>query len=650
MRATSAVDSPKCIILSAYSRINFTLLAKLAVLDRRMATILGAVPHRLRAHMSLAIGLGIGAVIVWIASASLGLQAARLSVKSDEIDSSQYLSRSVQPDSAMNTAELQSVGADLTLSGRDDIEGGVLLDDQEAEPYIPPLPLKWTTAWRDAFEYCEKGAACISAGTTDPKRTHFIGLRRYAAAGVKAGEVIEFGIRTRDADGNPRMCGGDSFQVELRGPSIYAGHAIDNMDGTYSFRAKLLDAGVYRVYARLDFRGCEGLTGCHIWKTTRILIAWIGDGETELAPSIAVRNAAVFHMGGCGVRYSPSLSFDDPTLRIGRWRGANLACADAQFPALPVTKCKPYPKAPFLWHPLEIARPFMPVRDLRDVWIHIIGDSLDRNSHIFFEKYLPSQLPGPFRRACYRVLGIPPRNETLPFVVNDECTGGLFIPPLPMYLEFLRMITFPTVNVTISYMMFNEHFAARSKYSPPHNGSFSPWTDTAFLDKMKATAFPSDIPAEKMGAPVSEFDPVFSRNRAAVPTHVILNVGLHFVFPLPALLGYPAFLGAVVAQVKRDFPPPKTRLIWRSTAQTQYQNTTLPSFHTCRTTYRVAFVNEVAASIISREGIPVVDYLQFSLGRADAAPDNRHYMESVQNEVVSELFNIIQDCSAAVRK
>ena len=47
--------------------------------------------------------------------------------------------------------------------------------------------------------------------------------------------------------------GGDSFYVELRGPSIIVPEVADHDNGTYTATFTILDAGEYTLTARLDF-------------------------------------------------------------------------------------------------------------------------------------------------------------------------------------------------------------------------------------------------------------------------------------------------------------------------------------------------------------------------------------------------------------
>eukprot|EP01137_Pigoraptor_chileana_P017894 Opistho-2@76589 len=238
--------------------------------------------------------------------------------------------------------------------------------------------------WRATWDYCKSSPTCLfDEFQTNASSSTFFGVGSASSSAglsisepstlasvamVSSGDVVHVGIQAQDDRGQRRTCGGDSFHIELRGPSIYVGHAIDNLNGTYSFYAVLYDVGVYEVRARLDYRACEGMTRC-LGNRTTIAIEWVGEpvedshlglqpaqGEStvqtlllpkpvpatitvvdETTTCIPSQAADCLHQ----LRKSPAVRYrcdiplpDDPRYRHGRWKKADIACADDASPSL----------------------------------------------------------------------------------------------------------------------------------------------------------------------------------------------------------------------------------------------------------------------------------------------------------------------------
>lgn len=73
-----------------------------------------------------------------------------------------------------------------------------------------------------------------------------------------AGQYSRFSIQSQTKEGRPKIEGGDSWRVIIRGSSSISPTVIDHGNGTYEVSFLAVEAGVYRANVTLDFTSCNG--------------------------------------------------------------------------------------------------------------------------------------------------------------------------------------------------------------------------------------------------------------------------------------------------------------------------------------------------------------------------------------------------------
>lgn len=74
------------------------------------------------------------------------------------------------------------------------------------------------------------------------------------------GEFSKFSIQSTTAKGVPKTIGGDSWRVNINGPSSVAGTLFDHSNGTYEILFLVTVPGDYRLDVILEYSLCEGYT------------------------------------------------------------------------------------------------------------------------------------------------------------------------------------------------------------------------------------------------------------------------------------------------------------------------------------------------------------------------------------------------------
>ncbi|XP_032237148.1 uncharacterized protein LOC5511879 isoform X2 [Nematostella vectensis] len=75
-----------------------------------------------------------------------------------------------------------------------------------------------------------------------------------------AGEFTRFSIQSQTTAGRPKTIGGDSWRVQINGPSSVAGTVFDHANGTYEVLLLVTVPGLYSVDAVLEYSLCNGYT------------------------------------------------------------------------------------------------------------------------------------------------------------------------------------------------------------------------------------------------------------------------------------------------------------------------------------------------------------------------------------------------------
>jgi hypothetical protein len=124
------------------------------------------------------------------------------------------------------------------------------------------------------------------------------------------------------------------------------------------------------------------------------------------------------------------------------------------------------------------------------------------------------------------------------------------------------------------------------------------------------------------------------KRHPGIPSHsypdaVLFNFGLHFATPLDPPL-YSVLLRHMLMMLREQFPSDSpTKLLWRSTAWTHFEEKKLALKWNCRTPVRTQIMNEISNTLVEALGRVdgVVDFQELTGARADATPDNRHFSD-----------------------
>lgn len=110
--------------------------------------------------------------------------------------------------------------------------------------------------WRRIMKPCEKKMD-FSTFIYSRKRTN-ANISLVVAKEIRpAGDYSSFVIKTFDHNGKPKMIGGDTWRVYIKGKSTMESFVYDNLDGTYEVSFLLLEAGQYNVTAYLQGTLCS---------------------------------------------------------------------------------------------------------------------------------------------------------------------------------------------------------------------------------------------------------------------------------------------------------------------------------------------------------------------------------------------------------
>ena len=107
------------------------------------------------------------------------------------------------------------------------------------------LPCKNKMPWNSSRD--------IEKNATDPDAS-FISLWDIRPAG----QYSRFSIQSQTKEGHPKLEGGDSWRVVIRGLSSISPTVIDHGNGTYEVLFLAMEAGVYKASVILDFTSCNG--------------------------------------------------------------------------------------------------------------------------------------------------------------------------------------------------------------------------------------------------------------------------------------------------------------------------------------------------------------------------------------------------------
>ena len=73
-----------------------------------------------------------------------------------------------------------------------------------------------------------------------------------------AGEYSKIFIQSKATDNRAKVIGGDTWRVNLRGPSSIAATVFDHNNGTYEALFLIMEPGIYQLLIHLDYSLCDG--------------------------------------------------------------------------------------------------------------------------------------------------------------------------------------------------------------------------------------------------------------------------------------------------------------------------------------------------------------------------------------------------------
>lgn len=130
------------------------------------------------------------------------------------------------------------------------------------------LPCKNKMPWNSSRD--------IEKNATDPDAS-FISLWDIRPAG----QYSRFSIQSQTKEGHPKLEGGDSWRVVIRGPSFISPTVIDHGNGTYEVLFLAMEAGVYKASVILDFTSCNGFKDPPV--------DWFIIGESNITIGLLIR-------------------------------------------------------------------------------------------------------------------------------------------------------------------------------------------------------------------------------------------------------------------------------------------------------------------------------------------------------------------------
>lgn len=254
---------------------------------------------------------------------------------------------------------------------------------------------------------------------------------------------------------------------------------------------------------------------------------------------------------------------------------------------------------------------YMPVSCLTNKWLALIGDSLDMRGFLDVTLPLLSDLLGkPL------LLSFNPRNLSEPVPAEKFRSD---------YSSRTRLFYWPDTNIAISTSWF-----INFDWEPVSlivNNTFNA------LRKSLVQIWPnSTVP-----------------HKHRQPDFLVFNYGLHYAHS-SNLTGYRELLTSVLSAIDTHYTASTQtesgvmRRIFRLTASTHFPAPVYPANWRCRHPLRVRFLNHVVEDMIRPNGAfpnwSILDTYTPSLGRADSAPDNRHFTRyNVYHTWVNLLLN-----------
>lgn len=405
---------------------------------------------------------------------------------------------------------------------------------------------------------------------------------------VRAYDPVAWQLDTvNNIDGSPLTHGGSSVQVSITGPSLLRPAVHDLRNGTYIVLFWIADPGEYQAHITLRWQGCKAYVHCNSSETRQGL-----ETVRNLTFTVVQSLLPPPHFGAA------------QTNTEGRWVHESTLPEDIR------QSLHPLLAGPYVWRQFDpddvvLRRPF-PLEALRGRWLYLVGDSLSDNSY----SQLIEQIVRP---AC--------EEANVDLLVNRG-DGSLMKEqvsrPWPRR-DGMHLFYCPSLNATISFTYFPDFY--------PVSGSGQtryPLIDSTTKSIPSLNKISFDLPTwlhhlRTVMASTSNSIPPFVR-----PDALVLNFGLHFVAQMDPPI-YEMIVRHMLMVLRTEFPSEGSKLFWRTTALTHFEEDDLAGAWSCRSPERTQLANEIVIKLAQSAGLDVMDFAQLSAPRADAAPDNRHY-------------------------
>jgi hypothetical protein len=448
----------------------------------------------------------------------------------------------------------------------------------------------WNYCWMEASYFLNKPTPA------DPQRTKLSQFEKI----VVPGQLITWHLDTFDSSGKPLGKGGDAISISIQGPSLLRPTVYDLRNGTYVVAFSLLDEGSYTADISMRWQSCFAYAFCNVNNTQQPI------NQIKRLEFVVQE-----------IEEDVKSMLPEPTLLgTGRWVDKALVSKDE---AAPILENKLL-QGPFIWLPFKGKRKLQvfPTAKLRNKWIYIIGDSL--SEHAFGE-----MLETVFKEKCGSGGGggggdNSNKKEPVHVLVNRYDGKRM---EEQYKRDGMQLYYCPSLNLTFSFVFYPDSFPV---------GGYKNTRFPLISEEDNAIAASANV-TFKVPEWTSYLKAAMKRH-PGIPSHsypdaVLFNFGLHFATPLDPPL-YSVLLRHMLMMLREQFPSDSpTKLLWRSTAWTHFEEKKLALKWNCRTPVRTQIMNEISNTLVEALGRVdgVVDFQELTGARADATPDNRHFSD-----------------------
>ena len=466
------------------------------------------------------------------------------------------------------------------------------------------------------WDYCWMNAPYFLANPT-PAAPSRIKLSLFEPVITASWQPVIWQLDTFDAEGRHLGRGGDSLNIAVHGPALLHPHIYDLRNGTYLALFFAVDAGAYTAEISMRWQACRAYAFCNvedthqpidpIAQTLHFTVVVNSDDDDDGVLPRALQNSG---------RWVVHSQHDDENNKNNSVREA------------PVVH--PLLSGPYIWRPYSTEQPVLhfPTDRLHGRWIYFIGDSLSEHGFNDMVATVFAPLCSSEEDAAAEYDDYEEESGPVHLLI-DRYNGKVMKEQYKR--DGMQLYHCAVLNLTFSFVFYPDSFPV---------GGFK---NTRFPLVNESTN--SIAAAANVTFKVPDWNRYLRgamQRHPSIPSHthpdaIIFNFGLHYATPMDPPL-YRVLMRHFFMRLREEFPfadatntesgESTTKILWRSSAWTHFEQEQLAVKWNCRTPVRTLIMNEISDQVADAFGVDaVVDFQALTAARSDATPDNRHFSD-----------------------